>query len=72
MSKTYSIREQFGSPLYVYDADKIKYNTMTKAFSKVEKLHINYAMKALSNVAILELLEMGAGLDTVYLFKKFN
>jgi diaminopimelate decarboxylase len=62
------LAEQFGSPLYVYDAEKIQsqYNRLTKAFSKVEKLRINYAMKALSNVAILQLLEeMGAGLDTV-------
>lgn len=62
------LAEQFGSPLYVYDAEKIKsqYNRLTKAFSKVEKLRINYAMKALSNVAILQLLkEMGSGLDTV-------
>ncbi|MEZ7513658.1 diaminopimelate decarboxylase [Flavobacterium frigidarium] len=62
------LAEQFGSPLYVYDAEKIKsqYNRLTKAFSKVEKLRINYAMKALSNVAILELLrDMGSGLDTV-------
>jgi diaminopimelate decarboxylase len=60
--------EQFGSPIYVYDAEKIKsqYNRLSKAFSKVDKLRINYAMKALSNVAILQLLkEMGAGLDTV-------
>ena len=62
------LAEQFGSPLYVYDAEKIQsqYNRLTKAFSKVEKLRINYAMKALSNVAILKLLkEMGSGLDTV-------
>ena len=62
------LAEQFGSPLYVYDAEKIKsqYNRLTKAFSKVENLRINYAMKALSNVAILELLrDMGSGLDTV-------
>lgn len=62
------LAEQFGSPLYVYDAEKIQsqYNRLTKAFSKVDKLRINYAMKALSNVAILQLLkEIGAGLDTV-------
>ena len=62
------LAEQFGSPLYVYDAEKIQsqYNRLTKAFSKVDKLRINYAMKALSNVAILQLLkEMVAGLDTV-------
>lgn len=62
------LAEQFGSPLYVYDAEKIQsqYNRLTKAFSKVDNLRINYAMKALSNVAILQLLkEMGSGLDTV-------
>jgi diaminopimelate decarboxylase len=62
------LAEQFGSPLYVYDAEKIQsqYNRLTKAFSKVPNLRINYAMKALSNVAILQLLrDMGSGLDTV-------
>jgi diaminopimelate decarboxylase len=62
------LAEQFGSPLYVYDAEKIQsqYNRLTKAFAKVDKLRINYAMKALSNVAVLQLIkEMGAGLDTV-------
>ena len=62
------LAEQFGTPLYVYDAEKIQsqFNRLTKAFSKVEKLRINYAMKALSNVAILQLMkDMGAGLDTV-------
>ena len=62
------LAEQFGSPLYVYDADKIQsqYKRLTNAFSKVEKLRINYAMKALSNVAILQLLrELGSCLDAV-------
>jgi diaminopimelate decarboxylase len=62
------LAEEFGSPLYVYDAQKIQsqYNRLTKAFSKIENLRINYAMKALSNVAVLQLLrEMGSGLDTV-------
>nr|WP_315170300.1 diaminopimelate decarboxylase [uncultured Flavobacterium sp.] len=62
------LAEQFGTPLYVYDAEKIQsqFNRLTKAFSKVEKLRINYAMKALSNVSILQLLrDMGSGLDTV-------
>ena len=62
------LAEQFGTPLYVYDAEKIQsqFNRLTKAFSKVEKLRINYAMKALSNISILQLLkDMGSGLDTV-------
>jgi len=63
-----SIATQFGSPLYVYDAEKIQsqYNRLTNAFSKVDKLQINYAVKALSNISILKLLkQMGSGLDTV-------
>ncbi len=62
------LAEQFGSPLYIYDAEKIhsQYKRLTNAFSKVEKLRINYAMKALSNVAILQLLKkMGSCLDAV-------
>jgi len=62
------LAEQFGSPLYVYDAAKIQsqYKRLTNAFSKVEKLRINYAMKALSNIAILQLLrDMGSCLDAV-------
>ncbi len=62
------LAETFGAPLYVYDAEKIatQYNRLTKAFSKVENLRINYAMKALSNLSILQLLKnMGSGLDTV-------
>lgn len=62
------LAEQFGNPLYVYDAEKIQsqYQRLTAAFSKVERLRINYAAKALSNLAILQLLkQMGSNLDTV-------
>ena len=62
------LAEQFGNPLYVYDAEKIEfqYKRLTDAFSKVEKLRINYAMKALSNISILKLMKnLGSGLDTV-------
>lgn len=62
------LTEQFGNPLYVYDAEKIQfqYNRLTKAFSEVSNLRINYAVKALSNVAILQFFkQMGSGLDTV-------
>ena len=58
----------YGSPVYVYDAEKItsQYQRLTSAFASVPKLRINYAMKALSNIAILKLMkELGAGLDTV-------
>lgn len=62
------LAEEFGSPLYIYDAAKIQsqYQRLEKAFSKVNHLRINYAVKALSNISILKLLkQMGSGLDTV-------
>jgi diaminopimelate decarboxylase len=62
------IANEFGSPLYVYDAEKIQaqYHRLTKAFSKVEKLRINYAVKALSNLSVLNVFkQLGSGLDTV-------
>lgn len=67
-SQLLSVAEEFGCPLYVYDAAKIQsqYNRLTNAFAKVEKLQINYAVKALSNLSVLKLLKkMGSGLDTV-------
>ncbi|MFY7757389.1 MAG: diaminopimelate decarboxylase, partial [Flavobacterium stagni] len=63
-----ALAETYGCPLYVYDAHKIEYQyqRLTNAFSKVESLRINYAMKALSNISILKLFrKMGSGLDTV-------
>ncbi len=62
------IVQDYGSPIYVYDAEKIEsqYNRLTKAFSKVENFRINYAVKALSNINILKLLKtFGSCLDTV-------
>ena len=39
-----------GSPLYVYDSNKIKsqFNRLTQSFKDVKKLQINYAVKASS------------------------
>ncbi len=62
------LAEEFGSPLYIYDAAKIEaqYNRLTNAFSKVNGLRINYAVKALSNISVLKFLkQLGSGLDTV-------
>ncbi len=59
---------QFGAPLYVYDAEKIssQFQRLTKAFTGVESLRLNYAAKALSNISILRLMNsLGSGLDTV-------
>lgn len=63
-----AIARKFGSPVYVYDSSKItsQYNRLTDAFKKVKRLKLNYAVKALSNLAILKLINsLGAGLDTV-------
>jgi diaminopimelate decarboxylase len=59
--------EEFGCPLYVYDAALIQrqYTRMQAAFA-VERLKINYACKANTNLSIMRLLQSwGAGLDTV-------
>jgi len=62
------IAKDFGSPVYVYDANKIEfqYKRLTKAFSKVKHLKLNYAVKALSNISVLKLFnKLGSGIDTV-------
>lgn len=61
------IVEQFGTPLYVYDGDKIvsQYQQLKDAFSGV-KLRVKYALKACNNINILRLLlKQGSGLDAV-------
>ncbi|WP_103070721.1 diaminopimelate decarboxylase [Aquimarina sediminis] len=63
-----AISKEYGSPIYVYDSSKItsQYNRLTDAFKKVKQLKLNYAVKALSNIAVLKLMNsLGAGLDTV-------
>lgn len=67
-SELVQLAEEFGNPIYVYDASTIEnqYNRLTQAFSKVDALKINYAVKALSNISILKLFkQLGCGLDTV-------
>lgn len=62
------LTEKYGSPLYVYDTETIKkqYNRIVKAFSKVKKVKINYACKALTNLNILKVFKsLNSGLDTV-------
>ncbi|MEM5564295.1 diaminopimelate decarboxylase [Psychroserpens sp. AS72] len=62
------IAADYGSPVYVYDAERIQfqYKRLTSAFSKVKKLKLNYAVKALSNITVLKLFnQLGSGLDTV-------
>lgn len=67
-SELIAIANEFGNPVYVYDADKIKsqFTRLQEAFSGVETLRINYAVKASSNINLLKLLkQLGSGLDTV-------
>ncbi|MEY2923688.1 MAG: hypothetical protein RLZZ337_228 [Bacteroidota bacterium] len=61
------ICQEFGTPLYVYDADTIvqNYHTLKNAFKGAD-VHLKYACKALTNISVLKLLRKeGAGLDTV-------
>jgi len=58
---------EFGTPLYVYQADVIQaqYRKLTTAFAG-HPTRFFYACKSLTNVAILRLMrELGAGLDCV-------
>ncbi|MCJ7467492.1 MAG: diaminopimelate decarboxylase [Maribacter sp.] len=62
------IAKTYGDPVYVYDSEKIifQFNRLTNAFSDVKRLKLNYAAKALNNIAILKLMNsLGSGLDTV-------
>ncbi|MEO1712033.1 MAG: diaminopimelate decarboxylase, partial [Bacteroidota bacterium] len=61
------IVEEFGSPLYVYETEKMtrQYKRLVDAF-KVPKLKINYACKALTNINVLKYMHsLGTGLDAV-------
>ncbi len=63
-----ALSEKYGSPLYVYDTEKIisQFNRLTNAFSKVKQVKLNYATKALSNINILKVFkQLNSGLDTV-------
>ena len=66
--KLLEIANEFGCPVYVYDAEKIKnqYERLQNAFSQVPHLQINYAVKALNNISILKYFNtLNSGLDTV-------
>ncbi len=65
--KLVSIANEFGTPLYVYHAERIKqqYSRLTNSFSGINA-RIFYACKALSNINVLKYINsLGAGLDTV-------
>lgn len=61
------ICEEFGTPLYLYDADKIasQFKNMKSAFSNLN-VRIKYAAKSLTNISILKYLKaLGCELDAV-------
>ena len=61
------VAETFGTPLYVYDTEKIKsqYNKLINAFPSTN-IKLKYAAKALTNISILKYIRsLGAGLDAV-------
>ena len=63
-----SLTEKYGSPLYVYNTEKIvsQYQRITNAFSSVKNLKLNYAVKANSNISVLKLFKkLRSGIDTV-------
>ncbi len=60
-----SLAKSFGTPLYIYDAEKIasQINVLRTAF---ENINIKYAAKALTNVSILHFMkQQGVGVDVV-------
>jgi diaminopimelate decarboxylase len=63
----HDIAKEFGTPLYVYDADSItnQYKKLTCAFKGVD-LKLKYAAKALTNKNIVKHIKsLGAGFDAV-------
>lgn len=65
----HNLCEQYGTPLYVYDAQVIESQVekLKNAFSGV-KLKLKYAAKALTNISVLKLIKnCGCDVDTVSL-----
>lgn len=63
------LAQQFGTPLYVYDAEVIQehLDRFRQGFNSVN-LKVKYACKALTNMSVMKyLLKQGTGLDTVSL-----
>jgi len=66
-----AVANEFGTPVYVYHAEKIKaqYNKLTEAF-KEHPTKFFYACKALSNINILKYIKsLGALLDCVSIYE---
>ena len=63
-----SLAQKYGSPLYVYNAEKIisQYRRLENAFHGIKNFKINYATKALSNISVLKIIKsLNGNLDCV-------
>ncbi len=63
-----NLAHEFGTPLYVYDANKIKsqYTGLISVFDEQLTVKLKYACKALTNINILKLMRsIGSGCDCV-------
>ncbi len=61
------LAQQFGTPLYVYDSNKIadQINTLKQAYTGAD-LKIKYAAKALTNISVLKFIrKQGVGIEVV-------
>ena len=61
-----TIAQEFGTPLYLYNADRIsaQYAQLQNAFNSSNKVRFFYACKALTNVSILKhIKEIGCNVD---------
>lgn len=68
------LAHRFGTPLYVYDGERIirQYEQFARAFDPSIRLSIKFACKALPSLAVIELLHRcGAGVDAVSIEEVF-
>src|SRR5688572_26121950 len=63
----HTLVKEYGTPLYVYDADKIHFQLkMIRTAFSASDVKIKYAAKALTNITILKLLHrFGSDIDVV-------
>lgn len=70
MTNYTELLQKYGSPLYIYNGNTInkQYNRLKSALSAYPNIQINYAVKALSDIAILKHIRLlGAHVDVVSL-----
>ncbi|MEE9349193.1 MAG: diaminopimelate decarboxylase [Flavobacteriaceae bacterium] len=64
------LTKEHQTPFYIYNGNEIEkqYFKLKKAFSKCSNFQINYAMKALNTIGVLQFIQkLGASVDTVSL-----